>query len=455
MSEYFGRVPSMDVLARMGEIDAAFTEKKLGQTPQDVQSLAWGFQQTTAQQSLKELQVGDFPNLITQFNSAALRSGHPNAGNNGPGEGGGGSGGGGGEGGLIDCGDVCECIAAGCVESTQGACCRPGGTCSFVTPSECAALSGSFMGFGVQCSQVQCNNPPPPGGGGGGGGTTNWTTNDETSQEGSSSSEPWSDGETEEPNSDPDIGVDPGKGEPKPPVIPPIIVQPHWPRPHTETDDDTHLGDEDCVARNQGGKIQIRPEDQPSNDDVKGCCCPGAVECMEDCKDYCFSSCVPANKRPVCKNIPVRTVVLCPCGPNRVYGEPDPNPIDPRPQPNWGPEPAPAEELPDGTWEFRIPAACCCNGQHPPDTDGDGILSSGIVDPHPNHFNTWPAGEVCIIVDFERRCYSPDPGEDGVWEDADCNKFCTNGAGRCYEIYNGVVATKQHTECKTCCESSV
>lgn len=447
MSEYFGRVPSLDVLARMGEIDATFSQKKLGETPEDVQSFAWGFQQSTAQGALKELSVGDFPNLITQFNSTSNQTNQSNDGNTYNIEGGGG-------GSDMSCGDVCRCIADGCTQATDGACCYPEGGCSTQTPSDCALTGGVFMGFGVLCTNINCAGPPPPGGGGGGG--------TDTSEDEESSSIDWSSATSEEPNDDgggpgQDPGVDPGIKDPKPPVIPPIIVDPIGPGPTDGPDP----GDEDCITRNQGGKIIMDEDLQPHPDEVRGCCCGGTTDpngtiepCSIECKHLCFGCCVPPNKRPKCHNVPVKTIILCPCGPNKEYGEPDKSPLDPRPQPNWGPPPVPAEKLPDGSWEFSIPSVCCCTGQHPPDTDGDGIISSGIVDPEPNEFNTWPVGEVCIIVDWERRCSTPEP-PGGDWhdvpEDCPCEDICLDGLDRCYQLYNGVVAQKQTYKCKPCC----
>ena len=469
MSEYFGRVPSIDVLARMGEIDASFAEKKLGQTPQDVQSLAWGFQQSTIEKPLNELGVGDYPNLISQFTQASLQSGHPQAGANGS------SGATGGQGppgppgppgqGAMDCGDVCECIEQGCdgPQETEGACCRAGGLCSYVTPSECAELSGTFIGFGISCEQASCYEPPGPGG------TSDWDTDDgggggNSDGEGNSTSIDWSDpnsdddgGDSEDPpgpdsgeGSGPGIGPGPG---PKPQPPKPPIIEPSWPWPGTDDDDDPH-GHEGCITRNQGGSIVVPKNKLPDPSDVQGCCCGDSLnappaQCAVQCSEHCFDDyCVPPHKQPDCKAIPVSTTIFCPCGNNEQYGEWDPNPA-PGGNPPYFPPPVPARPLPGGGWEFDIPSGCCCNGQHPPDTDGDGILSSGVIDPTPNQFNTWPFGEVCIQVVFELRCSAPEmPPEGWEGEEAAC---CWSGLAECENLFNGVVAAKMIEECEPCC----
>lgn len=64
-----------------------------------------------------------------------------------------------------------NCVAAGgvpgpvgvsCQNYTcfpKGACCKPDGTCEFVSPEACAAANGLYQGNNVTCAQVQCPAP--------------------------------------------------------------------------------------------------------------------------------------------------------------------------------------------------------------------------------------------------------------------------------------------------------
>ena len=230
MPQYFGKPPSIDLISQASEVKAAFADKKLGRTPRDVESFAWGFLQSNFEPPMDELVIAGLPG----FNSFASNpnvgsSGHPQAvdgssgtqgppGPSGPG---------------LTCNEVCDCNCDGPPPpGTRGACCLPSdhefGDCMFTTAATCASQGGVYMGHGVSCGSAGCGGIIPStdwasgGPEGSQGNSPGCSTHVETTDESTEDSSPdpgWTHSSGEPPSIESGYPIVPGI-KPKPPIGP-------------------------------------------------------------------------------------------------------------------------------------------------------------------------------------------------------------------------------------------
>jgi hypothetical protein len=415
MPKFYGNTPSVDLLRRMGEIEASFSAEKLGSTTEDKGSLAWGFLQENFQGAIKELTVGSAPNLGGVYPQVV--TGHP-----GDKEPGGGQQGPPGPsiigppGPPPSCGYVCGCEPCGEGDDT-GACCVAsaiggGGICydgvgqvtceQFYGGSWLGALSecgdGSICGFPEETPET----PEPPGSETGdtiwgrtlGSEWTAFTTNGTFTDHWGSLSSP----EGSEYTPDPTY-PGPGLGE---------------------TGKGTDLEASRCCKESGEGCTLIfeapDPQDFASSYDCGACPCDECFD-QEECSIQCSVT-------------PGSTTLSCPCGAEPVDLPPYPEPGTP-----WRPLPGGPNE--PQRWEVDLGAECCC-GLENESGGGTGGESPGD-EPTPN------AALACITVRWHMTCSVTEQVPGG------CNTGgCANGDG-CYALED-VRVSKPQSKCIRCCQ---
>tara|TARA_R100000234_G_scaffold120087_1_gene105309 strand:- start:3037 stop:4437 length:1401 start_codon:yes stop_codon:yes gene_type:complete len=460
MPQYFGNLPNIDLISQASEVKAAFDESKIGSTPNDVQSLAWGFLQSNFEKPMEDLVVANIPRYTSAGDShpAVIPQGQQQPGQD-PSPGGGGGGVGGNHDHSLNCNDVCDCLPEGtCGSNPQGACCLPEGStvgdgiCVFVTGQQCASFGGVWQ-RGVSCGNANCvgeetnsSTCDSPGCS-----EDSKTTQESTSEEsGSSSSFDFSF----------DVGGPPDTSE----DIPDIIDDPY---PGIEDNvykpdvigKQTILiyggGDPGCVDPIQGGTIIINPGDIPEERAFgigKKCCPePDCEPCNESCLDSrCWET------LPTRIVYPVETYIECPCGPNETIPGWD------FPQSPWE-----YEQTPGGLrWKFTIPGGCCCAGEIPDTDDPPTAFSepSYSTVPGPGGIPELPTGgdggTVCITVVWGRT-YSG--GQIKVPQPEGCDLLCqvnSQDPPVCLDCI-GYLTSEQYTaptlmrdECFECCDQT-
>ena len=447
MPTFYGNSPSMDLLARMGEIDAKFTEKKIGRTPQDVESLAWGFLQQNFHPAVDELRVSPSP----QHGSHATQivSGHPGETV---------SGGQGAQGtigitgppgppglpGVTNCGQVCDCLE-NCDEE-YGACCIPGESgwwcADGMTRGGCNQYGGEFhkdkqctltlcpeeteepetaqsedMSTGTQSEESgSCNSPD----------CETWTASSEPPSDESEATEEfswsWAGGSEPEDSSETVGTPSTYDGPPSVPTIPSWVTpeygggygsettEPYPPGCCPPPAEDGIGGDEEDTGR---CFIDMTPPDPSEFQDFCESLDPDNEDWIACCK-HCLT-------HPECNNCTVTpglTIVTCPdhCpnGGEHVIPPWAPTPEEDGP---WFPPTGPN----DPYWQLWTPLACCCGGEE------DFVPGQGF-----------PAGEFCVDVEWELTCEQYDsPPED-------CDLWCT----ACNMIQGAI---KRTIRCKLCC----
>tara|TARA_R100000697_G_scaffold83525_1_gene95561 strand:+ start:1477 stop:2886 length:1410 start_codon:yes stop_codon:yes gene_type:complete len=463
MPQYFGNLPNIDLISQASEVKAAFDESKIGSTPNDIQSLAWGFLQSNFEKPMEDLVVANIPRYTSAGDShpAVIPQSQQQPGQD-PSPGGGGGGSGSHNHAVENCADVCNCLPEDvCNNTPQGACCLPQGStigdgiCVYTTAQNCASYGGVFN-RGLSCQAANCigeetddSTCDSPGCT-----TDSATTEDSTSEESGSSSSsfefsfdvggpPDTSGDIAGGINDPYPGVtftDGSKYEPKPGNMQIIFI---------------YGGAADCVDPVEGGVIIIEPNDIPEDREFgrEKQCCP-EPECKEACADKCFEArCWEV--LPTCQYYPVQTLLECPCGNNQVI-------------PGWEFENSPweYEQVPGGLrWKFTIPPACCCAGEipdtdDPPDAQTEPsyslVTGPGGIPETPTRED---GGIVCITVVWGRTCDGgilKDPQPEG------CEIICRiqQNPPLCFDCFT-FLAQEQYTaptlmkdECFECCNQS-
>jgi len=434
MPQYYGKPPSIDLLSQASEVRAAFDTNKLGETPADVESFAWGFLQSNFEPAMDELVLAGLPGYNSFAKNPNIgRSGHPQAvdgstGTQGPP---------GPSGSDMSCQDVCNC---NCSDpgppDNKGACCLPSGhsagDCIYTTPANCATQGGTYMGHGVSCGSAQCGGVEP---------SDEWTSGNDESSECNSPGCPTDSKTTDESTTNTSSSShewspstsgfgDPGIGSGYPNVeFSEDRPGPKPPGPGGNVGvwfSESAAEDGGCISETSGGYIEIPPYEQPHThhffQDNKEMCC--GDPCKERCTDpNCWT------RLPNCIPVPSRTIVVCPCGPNVEYNGSDPD------QTPWQ-----QESVPGGTkWKFNVPSNCCCGQNEIPDTDDDGVYSGS-----PAEITPGAGGEVCIRVIWEMYCSGGDntPPKPGV-----CS-ICQD----CDEWWSEVHYSIPTEHCKDCCK---
>lgn len=422
MPTFYGNSPSMDILARMGEIDAKFSDQKIGRTPKDVESLAWGFFQQNFQPPLEELTVTAAPQYGPSVQTRVM-TGHPGEPGGAGNQGARGVPGLPGLPGVVNCGNVCDCLDN--CDQEFGACCIPGNDGQYscaggVTRELCQQYGGLFKPNQectlTLCPDVYSTEPPfstvPSSEMSSGEVTDDCNSPDcetETAQTTGSeavSSVGWTWQGSDEPDSE-----DPDSASDYVPPTYPTLEPPSYeggtdgPDSSAVTSDSVYCCDETGLE-NDGCDLFVDPPSEKA-----------ALRHLwdEDCPECSFEDCFSGNIcEIICSMSPGETTVTCPskCGPvGTTY---PPHWDDPENSP-WSP---PSNK--NDPWKFTAPVGCCCGS-----SDNEG--NYGVEDP----------GEICVTVVWKFECHQVQPN---------CQVFCSC----CYAILEGTTPTPDRV-CRSCC----